>query len=157
MHKKIKHLGLVLLLAGCSEKQQIVIPPALPTASFKDVPTISYEGRTPVGEKVDPATISPNNVGYRLDMDGDGIIDFAIMSGNTLYYAKGSSKANKDLIPVLVIKGTLIAYYVMPEADSKGVLRPKLLFWNDKRDGFFQRCLGVDAHGLPYFGEVEDQ
>ena len=93
------------LFGGCGREGRV------DNKELSSVPTISYESRTPVGEKIDPKNISPTNDGYTFDIDGDSIPDFAIMRGNTLYFSKGLGNGRFEReTPILKINGNLIAY-----------------------------------------------
>ena len=132
-------------------------PQTAPAAPAYTPPEISYEGRKPVGEKIDPATISKDNQGNFLDLDGDGVTDHVVMRANTLYFAKGTGNNQfQGEIPILVIKGDVMAYVVQPE-NIDGKTQTVIHFWNSNRDGYFQRCLGVNGNGIPYFGEIETE
>jgi len=147
--KGLHTLFLLTLLFGCSKEN-------LPNSESFQPPQISYEGRAPVGEKVDPALISPENNGYNLDMDGDKVQDFVIFRSQTLFYAKGKSDGSKYAeLPILNVKGNLMAYMVQEEAQPNGKTIPVFHFWNDQKDGFLQKCLGVNGAGIPFFGDIE--
>ena len=161
--KPLKSLSTIVLvtsfLFGCQkqEPQTTAKVDGSPITTKFTPPEISYEGRTPIGEKVDPATISPENNGYLLDMDGDGVVDLVILRGTTLYYTKQAVNTQYTEIPILSIKGNIIAYMVQLEPSTNGKAVPVLHFWNDQRDGFLQRCLGTNDSGIPFFGDVESE
>lgn len=107
------------------------------------------------GPDIDPATISPKNDGYHIDLDGDGIPDFVILSGeNELSWTKGPDDDRNKPVVVLQIKGNVMAYAILVRPGDK---RPSVLFWNDRKKGYFQTCGGLNDRGIPYFGEVESQ
>jgi len=137
---------LLVLLVGCGKPLTIS-----PVEVVSKVDSITLDNRSPNLPDVDPATISPNNSGYTIDMDGDGIIDFVILENNTLYFTKNNVGKK---VPILTIKGNLMAYSinVLP-----GKSLPSLLFWDVNRKGYYQDNLGNNANGLPFFGEVENQ
>ena len=120
-------------------------------------PTISFENRKPEGDKIDPALISHENQGNYLDLNGDGIPDHFIMNNDTLYYEKGlGNNQYAPAVPVLRIKGDVMAYCVQMETFN-GKTQAVMRFWNPNRDGYLQRCLGLNPDGIPYFGEIESQ
>ena len=137
------------MLTGCGSKIQTQIFPV--TTAVKSTNSITLENRKPNLPDVDPATISPNNPGYTIDVDGDGIIDFITLENNTLYFIKNNVG---EKVPILTIKGNLLAYNVciLPNKTL-----PSLLFWDTNKKGYYQDNLGNNANGIPFFGEVENQ
>ena len=126
---------LLALVSSCTPVTQ-----SQPPAS-RDVPEITGNA---TGNKLDPATVRPDNPGYLMDLNGDGVVDFILLSGNTVYF-KASNTGTA--IPILTIKAEIVAYRI----DADGIF-----FWNRNHDGFVQRKIGVNGN-LPYYGNVESQ
>ena len=143
--------------AALSPKVEAPVPAPVPPSPPGGLHTVSvpeFDATTakPSLPDVDPATISKDNPGYVIDLDGDGVDDFVKMESNILSWTKRPVDQNKP-VAVLTIKGDIIAYNVLVRP---GDTRPSVLFWNAKYKGFFQRCAGV-AVGKPFFGAVEEQ
>lgn len=142
----------LVLLSGC-ERKPATVPlntelwadtNAPAKAVVVNVPVPEIDKPVPTGDKVDPASIRPDNPGYVLDMNGDGVADFIQLRGNTVYFKDKNAGAE---VPILVIKLSTIAYNITSDA---------IYFWDTNRDGYIQRKIGVNG-SLPYFGNMESQ
>lgn len=138
---------LAVLLVGCGKPNTPQTVDPIPNVDY-----ITLENRTPNLPDIDPRTISPDNTGYFIDLDGNGQTDFIILkNNNTLYFTKNNYGKG---IPILTIKGNLMAYNI---SVLPGKVLPSLLFWDTNKKGYYQECLGMNAQGLPFFGNVEEQ
>jgi hypothetical protein len=116
---------------------------AKPAEAAYSAPSFDSANEKPTLPDIDPATISPVNGGFTLDMTPGGG-DFLIMNGNAVYWSKGDKKN----VVVLTVKGDIIAYGVEP-----GGVR----VYNRQNKGFFAKFLGINGSGVPYFGKLEEQ
>lgn len=141
----------LVLLSGC-ERKPVTVP--LNTELWANtnatkpitvsIPVPEVDKPMPTGNKVDPASIRPDNPGYVLDLNGDGTEDFIQLRERTVYFKDKNAGAE---VPILVIKLDLMAYTVTSDA---------IYFWDTNRDGYVQRKIGVNG-SLPYFGNMENQ
>ena len=106
-------------------------------------PTFDSTAEKPSLPDIDPATISPVNGGFTIDLTGPGSQDFLIMNGDSVYWSKGDKKN----IVVLTVKGDIIAYNI----NNDGIR-----VYNRQNKGFIAKYLGAN-NGVPYFGKLEEQ
>jgi hypothetical protein len=113
-----------------------------PTNAAPFVPEIDKGEAT--GQKLDSTTVSPDNNGFLLDMNGDGVDDLIILNGHRVLFKDRNAG---PLVCILVIQANIVAYSIGSDA---------IYYWDEKHDGYKQRKLGVNG-GIPYFGNVEGQ
>ncbi len=127
-----------------------------PRTEYK-APTFDITKHKPSGPDIDPATISPQNNGYFIDLDGDGILDKLMLDDTgKMTWSKGK-KGGDFYYPVVVLTITgqsLMAYTVLTR---QGDTKPSVLFWTSgDRKGYHATMLGLTETGYPYFGGIEE-
>jgi hypothetical protein len=150
----MKHFPLNFLAAILVGHAVLSCQPDAPpgVAAHSDIPSVDVAKEKPSIADVDPATISPVNDGYVIDLDGDGVPDFVKLEGGVVSWTKGPADQHHP-VAVLTIQGDLLAYTITVLPGDK---LPSILFWDHNRKGYFRRCLGT-RDGIPYFGQLEQQ
>ncbi len=127
-----------------------------PRTEYK-APTFNITKHKPSGPDIDPATIQPQNNGYLIDLDGDGINDKLMLDDTgKVTWSKGKSNGTFYYpVVILTITGqSLMAYTVLTRA---GDTKPSVLFWTSgDRKGYHATMLRLTETGYPYFGGIEE-
>jgi len=136
---KVGIVGSLIGIAGCSK-----------TSVEDSVSVISAEGKRPIetlGE------VNPINTGFYTDMDSDGINDFLIFRGNTLYFSKGlGNNSYQTEVSVVKVKEPVIAYRIDTPPKPR---KPYFVYFNSSRQGFLQENMGLNSMGRPIFADAE--
>jgi hypothetical protein len=148
MKKLLKNLAIggLLMLSACGRNNDLESVTSAPY----NAPVASSKGKESF-EKL--GEVSPNNVGYTLDMNGDGLEDFVILQNNIVYFKRGRGNGNFEReIPILTISDKVVAYRIGGVANQT---KPPVVFFLEDGNGYFQPNLGSTPEGIPYFGERE--
>lgn len=136
--------SVIVTLAHRTPQKQIVYAPAVSVAEVEGTKT---------GATLDPNVQLQPNDWIKVDLDGDGREDKAMLrEGDLLFWSKNAEDGFKPAIPICKLKFHPYAYAV-GLIDGKRTLQ----FWDNDRREYRQVCLGVDAIGRPFFGEVEQR
>jgi hypothetical protein len=127
-----------------------------PRTEYK-APVFDITKHKPTGPDIDPATINPQNNGYIIDLDHDGIPDLVMLDDTgKVTWSKGRKEGGYyPAVLVLRIEGhSLMAYTVLVRPGDD---QPSVLFWTSgDRKGYHARCIGLSDAGYPYFGSIEE-
>lgn len=98
--------------------------------------------------QADPATYGKENNGTMCDLDGDGVADFVIFQGDTLFWKRSNEG---ELVPILKVTMAIEAYSLRPSPGGSHVC---LYVYDLGHNEYLCENQG-NVGGKPVFGPIE--